>query len=290
MRIHAYRRKEPITVDLTPIGQATKELIRFKQIGENPPVIVADVDNERHIKALLRVPEAYREYNPDNLDAPSVFDPAAAGRLAEQARRQEELRQAEERRLQAEAEDRARTQAQASGTLIGSSIQPSTIDLTGSKNVPLGEVVEAAHRASGLSMEEWNELQGEEREAKIVQQIEVMTREAEQAEEDEREALAEQMRKEAADKAAAEKAQAEAAAAAKFTLIGPDKSVIDLKKMDDAALRDFAKKYEVEVPPKTKGDALRQFLVDTLVVETDEQKAAQDLNEQKARDAAGDKA
>lgn len=270
MRIHAYRRTAGFPVDLTPVGQAVKELVHFKLISENPPVVVADVENERHIQLLLRVPEAYREFNENDLEAPApVVDPVAARLRAEElARRQAELAAAEQRQQIADAEERMRKEANEAGTLIGSSIQPTEISLTGEKIITLGELVVAAHQASGLSREEWNELQAEEREALIVQAKDRLTVEAEAAEERAREELAEQMRRDAADAEERERQAAAAAAAAaeaaKFTLIGPDKQPIDLKAMDDAQLKDFAKTYNVDVPAKTKGDALRQLIIDKL--------------------------
>lgn len=266
MRIHAYRRTAGFPVDLTPVGQAVKELVHFKLISENPPVVVADVENKRHIELLLRVPEAYREFDENDLEAPAVVvDPVAARLKAEeQARREAELRQAEQRQQIADAEERMRKEANEAGTLIGSSIQPSEIPLTGEKIITLGELVVAAHQASGLSREEWNELQGEEREAMIATAKERLTAQAEADEERAREELAEQMRKDAEAEEARQREAAAAAEAAKFTLIGPDKQPIDLKAMDDAQLKEFAKTYSVEVPAKTKGDALRQLIIDKL--------------------------
>ena len=150
-----------------------------------------------------------------------VVDPVAARLKAEeQARREAELRQAEQRQQIADAEERMRKEANEAGTLIGSSIQPSEIPLTGEKIITLGELVVAAHQASGLSREEWNELQGEEREAMIATAKERLTAQAEaeaaarllaEQEEATRQAA---IRREAEQREAAARQAAEASAAA----------------------------------------------------------------------------
>lgn len=296
MRIHSFRRTEPYTIDLAPRG-LTEQLVRFYLL-ENTKAVVADVEDERHVKLLLNVPEAYREYDEGNTSSAAPADPAAeAQKKADEARRAAELRAAEQRQQIKDAQEKAARDARENGTLIGSTVQPTTISLTGSKTVPLGEVVAAAHRASGLSMEEWNELQGDEREALISQMVTTMEREAEDAEAEEMERIrlaaeAEQKaadEKAAAEKAAAEKAEADrqaAEAAAKFTLLGPKGERIDLKTFDDPALREFAKTYDVTLPAKVKGDALRQIIIDTLAPPEAEKKAAEDLNQKQAEEAS----
>ncbi len=296
MRIHSYRRTEPYTIDLAPRG-LTEQLVRFYLL-ENTKAIVADVEDEHHQELLLRVPEAYREYEESNTSTALPVDPAAeAQRKADEARRTAELRDATQRQQIKDAEEKAAREARQNGTLIGSSVQPSIVSLTGNKTVPLGEVVAAAHRASGLSVEEWNELQGDEREALISSMVTTMEREAEEEEAAEMERIrkaAELEEQQSKEKAAAEaeaKAKAEAdakaaAEAAKFTLLGPTGESIDLKTYDDAALRDFAKTYSVPVPSKLKGDALRQLIVDTLAPTDQEKKAAEQLNQQQATEAS----
>lgn len=264
MRIHSFRRKEAYEVNLAPRGSLTEQLVRFYLLTGTKETIVADVTDDRHIDLLLNVPEAYREYDETDTSIPVAADPDAARRAAEEARRTAELREAEQKQQIKDAQEKARKEAAEAGTLIGSSVQPSTVSLTGSKTVALGDVVAAAHRASGLSVEEWNELQDDEREALISNMVTTMENEAEQAEADEMEAIRLKAEQDAQAAAQAEKEAAEAAAAAKFTLVAGDQTVIDLKAMDDAALREFAKKYEVTLPQKIKGDQIRQVIIDAL--------------------------
>lgn len=57
-------------------------------------------------------------------------------------------------------------------TLIGSDIQPGEMEI-GAATVMLGEIVAEAHRASFLSVEEWNALDQEDREARIQEAIDI---------------------------------------------------------------------------------------------------------------------
>lgn len=263
MRIQAYRRNEPFSVNLAPRG-LTEQLVQFYLLDKTSH-IVADVSDDLHIKMLLNVPEAYREYAAKSADfVPPVDTEAERNRKAAEDLRAAQLRDAEQKQQINDAQEKARRNATQNGTLIGSNIQPTTISLTGSKTVPLGEVVAAAHRASGLSLEEWNELQGDEREAMISSMVGQMEVEAEAHEAAEMEALRIKAEEDEAALAAKQKAEQEAAEAAKFTLIAQDKSVIDLKPMSDTKLREFAKTYGVDLPPGIKGDAIRQVIVDKL--------------------------
>jgi hypothetical protein len=58
-------------------------------------------------------------------------------------------------------------------TLYGSSILPGHVEING-QLVQLGEIVQAAHKASGLSVKDWNLLDEEQREAKLERQITLM--------------------------------------------------------------------------------------------------------------------
>lgn len=54
--------------------------------------------------------------------------------------------------------------------LFGSDSHPATIEI-GDEKIPLGEIVSAAHEESGLSVKEWNELPGEERDQLVQAEI-----------------------------------------------------------------------------------------------------------------------
>lgn len=276
MRIHAYRRKEAFTVDLTPVGQAVREVIEFTRIAENPPTVVADVEDQRHIDVLLNIPEAYREFSEKNRYAPASMgesDNERAARDAE-ARRVAELREQEAKAQKQREADRLRAEAAASGKLAGSTRHEDLIDLTGRKTVDLADVIQAAHRNSALSREEWNELEPDERDALITRQIEVWTADAEREEAAEQDALAEQVKREKAEAAAAEAAKKDGAATGeaaagdeaqkKFLLEGEGGKQIDLGEMSPPEVRAFAKKYDVDIPTGLRDDGLRQFVYDAL--------------------------
>lgn len=55
-------------------------------------------------------------------------------------------------------------------TLLGSSILPSLIEI-GEDNIQLGEIVAAAHQASGLSVDDWNALNSDDRELRLQAEI-----------------------------------------------------------------------------------------------------------------------
>lgn len=63
-------------------------------------------------------------------------------------------------------------------TLLGSSILPSTVEITAEKSVQLGDVVAFAHKASGLSVADWNAQKEEDREAALAAAVEAMKAEA----------------------------------------------------------------------------------------------------------------
>lgn len=81
MLIHAYRRKEAITVDL---GTAT---IEFKPDADRKGAVVADVADEDHAAMLLKIDEAYRPFEGEAKPAKAVKPNApapgpAAGQIA----------------------------------------------------------------------------------------------------------------------------------------------------------------------------------------------------------------
>jgi len=58
--------------------------------------------------------------------------------------------------------------------LVGSSVLPALVRISEGNEVQLGDIVGAAYKASNLSVEGWNELPDDEREAKIAAQVEVL--------------------------------------------------------------------------------------------------------------------
>lgn len=58
--------------------------------------------------------------------------------------------------------------------LLGSGVLPAMVNIAEGKDVQLGDVVAEAHKASGLSVEEWNELPESERDEKLNAAIEAM--------------------------------------------------------------------------------------------------------------------
>ncbi|MBD8696594.1 hypothetical protein [Stenotrophomonas sp. CFBP 13718] len=66
----------------------------------------------------------------------------------------------------------------ASPSLLGSNVLPVRIDLVDDVSVSLGDVVRRAHAASGLSIEDWNGLDGTLREAKLADAVEQLRSEA----------------------------------------------------------------------------------------------------------------
>lgn len=63
-------------------------------------------------------------------------------------------------------------------TLLGSSLQPSRFEFADGSELSLGDVVSKAHAASGLSVEAWNELSGNAREAAIAETVQGLTAES----------------------------------------------------------------------------------------------------------------
>jgi hypothetical protein len=56
-------------------------------------------------------------------------------------------------------------------TLLGSNTLPAMIDIADGKSVQLGEVVMMAHKASGLSIEDWNSLPDDKRDEMLLDVI-----------------------------------------------------------------------------------------------------------------------
>ncbi|HID7838863.1 hypothetical protein [Stenotrophomonas maltophilia] len=65
----------------------------------------------------------------------------------------------------------ASTKAPASETLVGSNVLPANIELVEGVSVQLGEVVRKAFEHSGLSIADWNALDGDDREAELAAMV-----------------------------------------------------------------------------------------------------------------------
>ena len=61
--------------------------------------------------------------------------------------------------------------------LLGSSVQPASFDLSDGSVLSLGDVVGRAHAASGLSVEDWNALDSNAREALIADTVDKLSSE-----------------------------------------------------------------------------------------------------------------
>lgn len=59
-------------------------------------------------------------------------------------------------------------------TLLGSSVLPANVEIGEKKSVQLGEIVAAAHKASGLTLADWNALPEADREAKLAETVEAL--------------------------------------------------------------------------------------------------------------------
>lgn len=132
---------------------------------------VADVQIAAHIDRFLSIADAYRVYHGklDPKGKPAEIDGVAP--VAVKA---------------------APPVSQPTG-LIGSSVHEAIYQI-GSATLTLGEIVAKAHVASGLSVEEWNELEDEDRHAKIDIMLDELAEAAEGNEDAERDALVEQFK------------------------------------------------------------------------------------------------
>ncbi|HFJ9668285.1 TPA: hypothetical protein ACGW1F_004438, partial [Stenotrophomonas maltophilia] len=65
----------------------------------------------------------------------------------------------------------ASTKTPASETLVGSNVLPANIELVEGVSVQLGEVVRKAFEHSGLSIADWNALDGDDREAELAAMV-----------------------------------------------------------------------------------------------------------------------
>lgn len=96
---------------------------------------VADVSDEEHIAQFLAIPEGYKIHGAE----------IAKAKPAKQAPKPAE-------------------------TLLGSDVHESSYEING-KTYSLGDVVAAAHTASGLSVKDWNELEADTRHDLIDEQL-----------------------------------------------------------------------------------------------------------------------
>ena len=121
---------------------------------------VAEIENIKHIDRFLSIGEGYRVYHgtlepvgqPVKLSLPVVSD-------------RSDLRNSENSTAK---------------TLYGSSVHDASYDING-KTYSLGDVVQQAFAASRLSAEEWNDLEEEDRHAKIDIMLDAMAEQTEAA-------------------------------------------------------------------------------------------------------------
>lgn len=136
MLLHAYRRKEPVDIEMFGLK------IEFKpnEAGH----MVSEVTHSAAVDRLLSISEAFCEYGVS--EAPVLQAGMPSGNASEPG-------------LQA---------------LYGSSTLPSEIELAEDRFVTLGDVVAAAHERSGLSLEDWNNLTDAERDVLLNAEVDML--------------------------------------------------------------------------------------------------------------------
>lgn len=145
---------------------------------------VCELTDQAHIARLLSISEGYRLALDGAEPAPvEVPQPIAAHDLPTAATFQPSLDDDED---------------EGPETLLGSDVHPAVIDIGDGKTVQLGEVVQQAFAASGMSMREWNDQDEDERYAKIDAVLDALAAPAPEEKQEEapaeldREALAQQ--------------------------------------------------------------------------------------------------
>lgn len=106
------------------------------------------------------------------LQADGLFDVKAEMTAADFARKAEAEKLAAE--LAKSKRKRSRKKTKPDETLIGSSVLPSDVEIAEGVTVPLGDVVTGAFEASEFTVEEWNGLAADIREAKLTAHIEIL--------------------------------------------------------------------------------------------------------------------
>ena len=119
---------------------------------------VAEVEREAHIDRFLSISEAYKVYHGKGKPEGKPVELEVAAPKAKQTH-----------------------SASTGGRLEGSSVHAAGYDI-GGKTVPLFDIITAAFLASGLTSDEWNELDDEDRHAKIDIALDDMAEAAEKAE------------------------------------------------------------------------------------------------------------
>lgn len=230
MQIHAYRRKEPITVDL--LGQT----IQFKL--NDIAHCVADVVHEGAALRLLSIPEAYTAYG-DAADSTAVVAATSA----------------------APAEPVV-------PTLLGSDQFPEEIEIAEDRFLVLADVVDQAYERSGLNLASWNLQTDGERQVLIQQEIDTIKAGMTRTDEDD-EAANERERQETAQTFAAAQAAAAAVENATVSavpangtevaeptgevkdplvLVNEAGETLDLNKFTAKQVRAFAEEHDITLP------------------------------------------
>lgn len=210
MLLHAYRRTEPTPVSLYGLHFEFKP----NPVGH----VVCDIEDDRAIERLLSIAEAYRPYSTDAaveyIDR-ATFDRAVAAAPASPPGGDDEPEGSDDIVFDE--------------TLLGSSVQPSHIELAPGVTITLGDLVASAFERSGMDREEWNLNDEDDREGIL---------------EGERIRLI--MVEEAKAKAAAEAAAP--AIGADALVISNGETTIDLGTYTEKALRAFAAENGVTLP------------------------------------------
>ena len=238
MLIHAYRRKEPVDIELFGL---TVEF-RPNEVGH----MVSVVTHEAAVGRLLSIAEAYRAYGSDTVAAPLVptIQPSAAD---------------------------------PSPGLLGSSLLPSEIELADDRFVTLGDVVRAAFERTGLTLEGWNNLPEVERNVLLNSEVESLRSGLKTSDEDdlaleeaERQATAKALADAEAADAAAKAAAQPAEDVVSLVLTNDAGETLDLSAWTAKQVRAFATDANVALPAgnSTPIAELRQLLAKGLTAKS----------------------
>jgi hypothetical protein len=244
MLLHAYRRKEPVDIELFGLK------VEFKpnEAGH----MVSEVTHSAAIDRLLSIPEAYCEYGVSQAQAPQAVTQSSNATAPE------------------------------SQCLYGSSTLPSEIELAEDRFVTLSDVVAAAHERSGLTVEAWNAIPEAEREALLNAEVDVLRKGLQTTDEDD--LAQEEADRKATAKALADAVAAEAAAKAAAAMPiqeGTDAPVslvltndagetLDLTAWTAKQVREFAADAGIDLPTgnSTPVATLRQLLAKGLTAKS----------------------
>jgi len=139
-------------------------------------------------KAEDLVSGANRKWNVKGLEevfsSKGAATKAASELLEKQAADAAAKKAAEEAAAAEKAKEEQSDEQSDETVLLGSNLQPSEVEIKPGEKVQLGDVVAFAHKASGLSVEDWNALEDADREARLEQAIVDMGKEEDEDETD----------------------------------------------------------------------------------------------------------